>query len=467
MGSAAHLLRRILHQKTDGPERKLYQFLTRILQKPGPLNPEESSRLDGNWQVVVRALGPVEVCSDSAPPTALHPQVMPEHGARGAIPLWLQGDWGDFAGDRAFLQTLVACIRDDEGLSSVPVQHRQRWSEYQRCGSLCGQRLPDGVAPLIGAIKKLVEEMPAYRKKVRRRMVGDTADARFLQGDWDVKALVPHAPAILQSDCVLSGGQSLQKGLQQLLRDERRRSKSRSRERQRQRDAEQRQRLATNPRLPGPYRKNLPDSLRVLYGGAEKTERRLFEFLDRAEIADRYLQSFHFQHCDYCKVGWFGSTLDKPNSCKLTARDRWNMVLAPCSEWLEPGKRICNSCSQEADRSAKAGGERCPRLFCAANDMDIGDTFPELDALTFFEEEILAPIQPMVRVYTLYATGMTELRGHVINVAQGGPSSFEKFRRGLRSSTFSSCVAFRGIRTASREYRSLQIRRVSKRRFGG
>ena len=27
----------------------------------------------------------------------------------------------------------------------------------------------------------------------------------------------------------------------------------------------------------------------------------------------------------------------------------------------------------------------------------------------------------MVRVYTLYATGSTQLRGHVINVAQGGP----------------------------------------------
>ena len=53
--------------------------------------------------------------------------------------------------------------------------------------------------------------------------------------------------------------------------------------------------------------------------------------------------------------------------------------------------------------------------------MDIGDTFPELDALNFFEEEVLAPLQPMVRVYTLYATGLTELRGHVINVAQGGP----------------------------------------------
>ena len=53
--------------------------------------------------------------------------------------------------------------------------------------------------------------------------------------------------------------------------------------------------------------------------------------------------------------------------------------------------------------------------------MDIGDTFPELDVLTFFEEEILAPIQPMVRVYTLYGTGLTEMRGHVVSLTQSGP----------------------------------------------
>ena len=39
----------------------------------------------------------------------------------------------------------------------------------------------------------------------------------------------------------------------------------------------------------------------------------------------------------------------------------------------------------------------------------------------FFEEGILASVQPMVRVYALYATGLTELREHVINVAQSEP----------------------------------------------
>jgi len=47
--------------------------------------------------------------------------------------------------------------------------------------------------------------------------------------------------------------------------------------------------------------------------------------------------------------------------------------------------------------------------------MSIGPTFPAIDALTYFEEQLVAPIQPVVRIFTLYSTGLTELRGHVAN----------------------------------------------------
>ena len=33
----------------------------------------------------------------------------------------------------------------------------------------------------------------------------------------------------------------------------------------------------------------------------------------------------------------------------------------------------------------------------------------------------MCPVQAMVRVYTLYKTGQTELRGHVSNTVQDGP----------------------------------------------
>ena len=46
---------------------------------------------------------------------------------------------------------------------------------------------------------------------------------------------------------------------------------------------------------------------------------------------------------------------------------------------------------------------------------------PETDALTYFEEELLSPIQHLVRIFTLRVTGQCELRGHVGNLFQNGP----------------------------------------------
>ena len=53
--------------------------------------------------------------------------------------------------------------------------------------------------------------------------------------------------------------------------------------------------------------------------------------------------------------------------------------------------------------------------------MSIGGTKKVIDDLTFFEEQLLSPIQPVVRIFTLYSTGLTETRGHVANWVQNGP----------------------------------------------
>ena len=74
--------------------------------------------------------------------------------------------------------------------------------------------------------------------------------------------------------------------------------------------------------------------------------------------------------------------------------------------------------SQKA--SARWLAEAAFRL-TAENFADPGDALPETDALTFFEEELLSPIQHIVRIFTLHATGQCELRGHVGNLFQNGP----------------------------------------------
>ena len=279
----------------------------------------------------------------------------------------------------------------------------------------------------------------------------DGADEYFLRGLWDITTLDAAALKMLHnSKPLLSGGRELLRAaLAYHAQEQRPEYVSRKRRNKAvaiQRAEQRRARRALHPRLPGTHRRRLPDSLRVLYGASEEAEQRLFSFMDRAQEADKYLQSFRFASCDYCKVGWFGSTQQPPVDVRqLSAVSKWNFLLAEPDEWPnEDGKRICRRCLEEvvfakrqaakaavaaASSAAEAGGSRAasaappaePQLLCAANDMDIGDTYPELDALTFFEEEVLSPVQPMVRVYTLYGTGLTEMRGHVANWAQGGP----------------------------------------------
>ena len=77
--------------------------------------------------------------------------------------------------------------------------------------------------------------------------------------------------------------------------------------------------------------------------------------------------------------------------------------------------------SKEAKKRAQDGLPKEPFRLTAENFADPDDALPETDVFTFFEEELLSPIQRIVRIFTLHATGQCELRGHVGNLFQNGP----------------------------------------------
>ena len=207
--------------------------------------------------------------------------------------------------------------------------------------------VPQSLLPLMDAIAKLTEELPRYVKKEQKTQIArDSADGRFFWGEWKIVDLVQDAQSILQSRPILSGGKLLKTGLQELIRhkekEKERRSRSkREKERKSLRRSEIKERSARHlqqPRLRGAHRPRLPDSLRVLYGAGEDTERRLFQFMERAQVADEYLQSFRFASCDYCKIGWFGSPLQRPGVCALSAVQRLNLLLKSPDEWDDGGQ---------------------------------------------------------------------------------------------------------------------------------
>ena len=153
-------------------------------------------------------------------------------------------------------------------------------------------------------------------------------------------------------------------------------------------------------------------------------ECRVMTFFNRVHEVDRHMMSLEFQHCNYCHEGWFGTRIKRqglPGGFESEAYKKTNFLQAPQTQWLDPERPICENCLLEAKRRAAEGMPKEPLRFTSANYADPGETLPETDALTFFEEEILSPIQHIVRIFTLHATGQCELRGHVGNLFQNGP----------------------------------------------
>ena len=149
----------------------------------------------------------------------------------------------------------------------------------------------------------------------------------------------------------------------------------------------------------------LPKCLRQLYGDSLDAETRVRTFFHRAHEADTFLQEQEFTACEYCKEGWFGTTRPRdalPGQVETATFKKSNFMPQLPVSWKE-------------------GLPKAPVRFTAENLADPGESLAETDALTFFEEELLSPIQHIVRIFTLHATGQCELRGHVGNLFQNGP----------------------------------------------
>ena len=150
--------------------------------------------------------------------------------------------------------------------------------------------------------------------------------------------------------------------------------------------------------------------MRMLYGSSKEAAERRDRVFRRAARVDEYLASYRFHHCDYCQRGWFGTTEQAPDgvSTNHPQQQYMNFLLAE-QNVSDPRRPICQDCAKDR------------RRLTAENHMTFGPTHKVLDDLTYFEEQLLSPIQPVVRIYTLYGTGLTEARGHVANWVQNGP----------------------------------------------
>ena len=88
-------------------------------------------------------------------------------------------------------------------------------------------------------------------------------------------------------------------------------------------------------------------------------------------------------------------------------------ILVGEADWLDPTRPMRKRCNDKVKgkvkkQTAPQAPPPEPWFFSSLNDMSIGDTNEAFDALTYFEEQLLSPIQPVVRSFTLYSTGLID-----------------------------------------------------------
>jgi hypothetical protein len=134
------------------------------------------------------------------------------------------------------------------------------------------------------------------------------------------------------------------------------------------------------------------------------------EFLKMAKDIQDYLYSFTTKTCVTCEKKWYVTEMPVAGNVKLEALDpRKNKY----------GFRFSNLNGNECDFCASDNPPPgLPKMFSAENNMHFGPTFPEIDALNYFEEMLLAKVTTLVSVVTLTSTGYLSFQGHSVHFFQ-------------------------------------------------
>ncbi|CAK0870327.1 unnamed protein product, partial [Prorocentrum cordatum] len=304
------------------------------------------------------------------------------------------------------------------------------------------ERLPGFAASQDSAAARLARDTAAWQRRAGcQRMPGESAGAteeecrlarywRNIMPAYVAGDLSPEDEAVfaeLPGFNAFAAWRQASPGERLRQREERQRDKRAAKSRAEQAASQQRRALLSA--IPGRNQRRLPESERMLHGASSTAAARRDAVFQRAAEVDDYLQSLRFSACDYCERGWWGTTRRPPAGSSTTdIQDKYmNFILADEEEWLDPRRPMSVQCSQDVQAAARRAADigdsppTTPRLLTSFNDMTFGRTHEALDALTYFEEQLLSPIQPVVRIFTLYGTGLTEARGHVANWVQNGP----------------------------------------------
>ena len=134
------------------------------------------------------------------------------------------------------------------------------------------------------------------------------------------------------------------------------------------------------------------------------------DYLKKVKAVHDYMYSFKPKTCSTCNNQWFVTDKQTPGNVSLDILNPQKNKL--CFQYSNLAGDECDRCKKEKPPPG------LPKMFSAANNMDFGPRFEEIDALTPFEEMLLAKVSCLVSVVTLTSTGYLSYQGHCVNFFQ-------------------------------------------------
>ena len=136
-------------------------------------------------------------------------------------------------------------------------------------------------------------------------------------------------------------------------------------------------------------------------------------------VADlhRYLVGMSPRTCEVCRSRWFSPTVDTPYWAESASLAALNAVCmrAPEVGYGPAGPYLCATCRDPEKRD----------ILAPSDNMYIGPSFTEIDALNEIESMLVAIYHPLAQVRTL-RPGQTAYVGHVVNLQQKCHRFFSK-----------------------------------------
>jgi len=109
--------------------------------------------------------------------------------------------------------------------------------------------------------------------------------------------------------------------------------------------------------------------------------------------------------------------------------------------------KMCPDCKEKFYRppdskvkSCLHGKKNCKELYGASNDMDPMDVPPELQGLTYVEEQLIAPVHAMISVFKLKGHHQYGYRGNIINFPQNVKSFAKKLPHTIEDLSSLICI---------------------------